>query len=65
MPPKKRTTEESTGAEPASKAQRQDDNGEGPSTRSDLEEANGSPSDGGNHGEEQVRRNASQPEIEY
>jgi hypothetical protein len=49
MPSKKRATNQFTGAEPASKAQRQN-NGEGPSTRSELEDANDRPSDGGSHG---------------
>jgi hypothetical protein len=48
MPPKKRASKESTGAEPASKAQRQD-NGEGPSTRSEPEQANESVHGGQNH----------------
>jgi hypothetical protein len=56
MPPKKRTTKESTGAEPASKAGRQD-NGEGPSTRNEPEDAIEIPSDDGSHDEgEGVRR---------
>lgn len=51
MPPKKRAAKGTTGAEPASKTQRQDDNGEGPSTRSEPEQANGSPSDEGSNDE--------------
>lgn len=59
MPPKKRTTQASTGAEPPSKAPRQD-NGEGPATRSEPEQANESASDGQN---EAVRQGVVQPDF--
>ena len=51
MPSKKRAPQDSTGAEQASKTQRQDNNGEGLSTRSEPEETNETSSNGNGDGE--------------